>query len=32
MKEVAGLLSDAVWPAIPAAGSSLETAAGREPS
>ena len=32
MKEVAGLLSDAVWPAIPAAGSSLETAAGREQS
>jgi TetR/AcrR family fatty acid metabolism transcriptional regulator len=32
MKEVAGLLSDAVWPAIPAVGSSLETAAGREQS
>jgi hypothetical protein len=32
MKEVAGLLSDAVWPATPAAGSSPEAAAGREQS
>jgi len=30
MKEVASLLSDAVWLAIPAAGSGLEAAAGRE--
>jgi TetR/AcrR family fatty acid metabolism transcriptional regulator len=30
MKQVAGLLSDAVWPAIPAAGSSLHAAAGQE--
>jgi TetR/AcrR family fatty acid metabolism transcriptional regulator len=32
MKEVAGLLSDAVWPATPTVGSSLKTAAGREQS
>jgi TetR/AcrR family fatty acid metabolism transcriptional regulator len=32
MKEVASLLSDAVWPAIPAPGSNLKTSAGREQS
>jgi TetR/AcrR family fatty acid metabolism transcriptional regulator len=32
MKEVAGLLSDAVWPAVPAMDSNLKTSAGREQS
>jgi TetR/AcrR family fatty acid metabolism transcriptional regulator len=32
MKEVASLLSNAVWPAFPAAGSNLKTSAEREQS